>query len=164
MGEYAVGAYLKLILECDVVDYKVKRPTKGLESQFEIDLIGLQFSTSTAILCEVKTHILGLLCGSNNKDTIERIEKQFHNMQDYAKNYLHNFENQKFMLWSPYVPEGVQTKSYSEMNGLDLIINDTYTEKIRQLENLAKRNKYSVTKITDNPFFRTLQILGHLRK
>ena len=63
--EYAVGAYLKHVLKCDVVDYKVKDQSGGLKSLPEIDVIGFKFNTQKdkkpmAYLCEVKTHITGL--------------------------------------------------------------------------------------------------------
>jgi hypothetical protein len=31
IGEYAVGAYLKIIKKCDFVDYNVRSPGGGLE-------------------------------------------------------------------------------------------------------------------------------------
>ena len=41
MGEYLVGAYLKIIKECDFVDYNVRQPGGGLEGLNELDVIGL---------------------------------------------------------------------------------------------------------------------------
>lgn len=60
IGEYAVGAYLKLILECDVIDYNARPPTGGMEGLSEIDVIGFKFQEQEVCLCEVSTHLDGL--------------------------------------------------------------------------------------------------------
>jgi hypothetical protein len=51
-GEYLVGAYLKLVEECDVVDYNVRTPGGGLEGLGELDVVGLNFKTKTAYVCK----------------------------------------------------------------------------------------------------------------
>ena len=53
MGEYLVGAYLQLEEQCDVVSFNVRPPGGGLKGLEELDVIGLNFKTSTAYLCEV---------------------------------------------------------------------------------------------------------------
>ena len=59
VGEYIVGAYLKLILKCDIIDYNIRPPGGGLEGLHELDVLGLNFKKRTAYLCEVTTHIRG---------------------------------------------------------------------------------------------------------
>jgi len=48
VGEYIVGAYLKIIEECDVIDYNVRVPGGGLEGLNELDVVGLDFKNQTA--------------------------------------------------------------------------------------------------------------------
>lgn len=60
MGEYVAGAYLKLVLGCDFIDYNVRPPGGGLEGLGELDVVGLDFKAQTAYLCEVTTHVRGL--------------------------------------------------------------------------------------------------------
>ena len=72
MGEYVVGAYLKLEEGCDFVDFNVRPPGGGLKGLGELDVVGLNFRTKTAFLCEVSTHIKGLTYGSYPK-TVERV-------------------------------------------------------------------------------------------
>lgn len=160
IGEYIVGAYLKLIKQCSVVDYNVRRPGGGLAGLEEIDVIGLDFKNETAYLCEVTTHLDGLLYGSSNADTIKRIQRKYLNMQNYAKDYLTDFLNyHKFMFWSPVVTPATRI-ALEEMEGLELIINDIYADSVEQLREFAKKHTYD----TGNPAMRVLQILGHLRK
>ena len=63
MGEYLVGAYLRIIKGCDFIDYNVRRPGGGMSGLDELDVIGLDFKDRTAYLCEVTTHLDGLLIG-----------------------------------------------------------------------------------------------------
>lgn len=158
IGEYIVGAYLKLILKCDVVDYNVKPPVGGLEGLNELDVIGLDFKNKIAYLCEATTHIRGTLY-KNNEYTVKKIKEKYTRQKKYAKKYLRDFPNRRYMLWSPVVPRGYITNELNKFRGLELVINDVYTSRIVQLRELAKKE----SKDTNNPFFRVLQILEHLR-
>ena len=158
IGEYIVGAYLQQIACCDVVDYNVRPPGGGLEGLGELDVIGLDFKFSTAYLCEVTTHIRGLLY-KNNKTSVERIRKKYLRQQDYAQRFLTDFHTHTFMFWSPVVPVGYLTTHLAQIDGLELIINGEYTRRIEALRQLAKTTTHDAR----NPFFRMLQILEHLR-
>ena len=101
MGEYVVGAYLKLELGCDFVEYGVRPPLGGQEGQSEFDVVGFDFRSSTAYLCEVATHVCGLNYGGN-RETVRKINAKHERQRDYAAGYLRNFDHVRFMLWSPY--------------------------------------------------------------
>jgi len=75
IGEYVVGAYLKLILKCDVVDYNVRQSGGGLEGLGELDVIGLRFQDKTAFICEATTHTGGMLI-VNPENTIRKIREK----------------------------------------------------------------------------------------
>jgi hypothetical protein len=157
MGEYLVGAYLKLIYKCDVIDFNVRRPGGGLAGLNEIDVIGLDFKNKIAYVCEVTTHLDGTLYGSNMADTVEKLQKKYNNLQGYAKEFLTDF-SPLFIFWSPVVTGRVESE-LQKLHGLELIINKKYTEKVEQLKELAKHGTHD----TGNPAFRVLQILGHLK-
>ncbi len=158
VGEYIVGAYLKLVQKCDFVDYNVRPPGGGLKGLGELDVLGLDFESSTAYLCEVTTHIRGLLY-RNNEETVRRIANKHQRQVEYAKKYLANFSNHVFMFWSPVVPKGYITRGLQNIPNLELVINGEYKRRIERLRELAKK----MTHDTRNPFFRMLQILEHLR-
>jgi hypothetical protein len=158
MGEYAVGAYLRLCEKCDVIDYNARSPTTGLDGLSEIDVIGLRFSDSTAFICEVATHLDGLNYGSYGR-THERILDKLDRQREYASIVLKAFKIRKFMLWSPRVPVGTLDIALATIDGLELKINGEYTKCINRLRNLAKLS----TKDCGNPFFRALQLIEHLR-
>ena len=159
MGEFIVGAHLQLIEECDFVDYNVRPPGGGLKGLEELDVVGLNFRSSTAFLCEVTTHIRGVLY-KNNQETISRIRKKHERQKEYAKKYLTNFKNHRFMFWSPVVPVGYITEHLQEIESLESIINGEYKKHIEQLRILAKKTTYDAR----NPFFRMLQIMEHMRE
>lgn len=160
MGEYAVGAYLKLILKCDVVDYGVRPPGGGMAGLSELDVIGLRFSDMHAYLCEVTTHLDGTLYGNGAADSIARIARKHDTQMWYADTYLADFREPEFMFWAPCVPVGRITTGLQAIATLDLVINDRYAAAIDELRSLARATKAT----TGNPFFRSLQILGHLRR
>ena len=158
VGEYIVGAYLKLKLHCDFVDYNVRPPGGGLEGLAELDVVGLDFKSNIAYLCEVTTHIRGTLY-KDNETTVKRIKQKHKRQKEYASKYLTNFNEVRYMFWSPVVPVGYITTHLAEIDSLELVINGTYKERIGELRELAKHTTHS----TQNPFFRILQILEHLR-
>jgi hypothetical protein len=159
IGEYLVGAYLKIIEECDFIDYNVRPPGGGLKGLNELDVVGLDFKNETAYLCEVTTHIRGVLY-KDNKTTIEKIKKKYMRQKEYANKYLPGFLKRHFMFWSPVVPKGYITKELEKIDGLELVINKKYAQCIDELRVKAKE----LTNDVGNPFFRMLQILEHLRR
>ena len=99
VGEYLVGAYLQLIEGCDFVDYNIRPPGGGLKGLEELDVLGLNFTENTAYLCEVTTHIRGFK-HKGNKEAVIRVKKKYARQKLYAKEFLTNFKNKRFVfLW-----------------------------------------------------------------
>jgi len=158
MGEYVVGAYLKLIKGCDFVDYNVRPKHTGLEGLAEMDVLGLDFGESSAYLCEVTTHLDGLLYGDNDK-TLRTLASKFERQRRYASSHLGTFRSIHYMFWSPVVPKGRLTDGLAEFKDVEFVINAQYRTAIEELQALAR----VTTRDEGNPFFRALQILAHLR-
>jgi hypothetical protein len=158
VGEYLVGAYLQLVDRCDFVQYNVRPPHGGLEGLGELDVVGFNFRTKTAYLCEVTTHLRGLLYKSN-ADTVQKLIDKHERQKSYALKYLTNFEKLVFQFWSPVVPIGYVTQELAKFQELELVINGEYARRVGILQELAK----TVTHDARNPVFRLLQILAHMR-
>lgn len=156
VGEYIVGAYLKIIEKCDFVDYNVRSPGGGLKGLREFDVIGLRFSDRTAYVCEVTTHIEGLKYGRTKADTYDRIKKKHEAQKAYAEEHLRDFGPPYLMFWSPVVAKDL-TRELEEKYGENAIINSEYTRRVWEL--MQKLRKDRMTQDVGNPFFRTLQIL-----
>jgi hypothetical protein len=159
MGEYAVGAYLKLKLGCDFVDYDVRPRGGGMKGLAELDVVGLDFLTGTAFLCEVATHLAGLEYGKGYEDSARRLQEKHLRQREYAEDHLANFDTKRFMFWSPRVPEGRLLTLLQEIEGLELVVNVKYRECMEELKEEARSSIRDI----GNPFFRALQILEHMR-
>lgn len=159
MGEYLVGAYLEIVKKCDVVSYNVKPSGTGFKTLGELDVIGLNFKTKTAWLCEVATHILGFGYGNSSNESVKRVGKKFSRQKEYAKERLKDFKIKHFQFWSPRVSPAIISK-LSLIKGLESVINKNYTDKIGELRIEASK----LTKGVNNPAFRLLQILEHMKK
>lgn len=159
VGEFFVGAYLQLIEQCDVVDYNVRPPGGGLEGLGELDVIGFNFNSNTAYLCEVTTHIRGLLY-KNNQESVGRVRRKHERQQKYAAKFLGNFRAIRYQFWSPVVPKGYVTENLAKIESLELIINGEYKQRVTELRQLASATTHDAR----NPVFRMLQILEHLRE
>lgn len=160
MGENLAGCYLKLILGCEIVVYNQRIFRQG-----EVDVIGIDLDKKIIYLCEVTTHILGVGYGKSYQDSIKRIRNKFTMDIKYSKNILKEFKK-VFMYWAPNVPSGIVKllESYKKElvnKGVDfrLVINREYAERVNQLAELAKKDAQN----RGEPFYRVLQILGHLR-
>lgn len=96
VGEYIVGAYLKIIKGCDFVDYNVRPFGGGLEGLNELDVVGLNFKNKIAYLCEATIHIGGLLY-KDNRTSVETIKTKYEKRKEYANKHLSDFFNLNFM-------------------------------------------------------------------
>ncbi|MFO1104313.1 MAG: hypothetical protein U1E20_15570 [Methylocystis sp.] len=157
MGEYLVGAYLRLVLKCSVVDYNTRPPGGGLSGLGELDVIGFDFVNRKEFLCEVTTHLDGLLIGRSGDSTVRKITDKYERQKTYALNYLSDFAP-NYMFWSPVVRRGL-VDQLKLLEGLQLFINEDYSDAVRSLRELAKES----TSDSNNPAFRILQILEHMR-
>ncbi len=160
IGEYVVGAYLRLIEECDVIEYNVIPPGGGIEGLGELDVIGYRFKDKSVFVCEVATHLGGLCIGNNSLDAVNKVKDKHKRQKQYTSKHLYLFKNPHFMFWSPVVPEGKITKGLKEISNLELIINEEYTKKVDMLMEVADKTISDI----GNPFFRTLQLLQKLRR
>lgn len=165
IGESIAGAYMRYIRECEVVVYN----TFLRDQQGEIDVVALKTGSPREVwLCEVTTHIGGMLyVGSEGGDgTISKLRDKLSRARAFAEvafpgDHLH------FEIWSPRVAKGKLTDAFDALKaeansqGIDLgfVVNEDYTEKIRELADHAGKNPSA----TSEPAYRMLQVLTHLR-
>lgn len=162
MGEFVVGAYLRMVNGCTLIVYNQK-PFEEKGKFEEIDVIGINPSEKKIYLCGVVTHLRGMLYSGGNKETLRKLKKKFKVVKKYSESIFPDFRK-RIMLWSPYVPKGILTKGLEDIQNdlkinIELVINEVYTRKIDELRDKAKED----TKDRGEPFYRALQILEHLR-
>jgi hypothetical protein len=156
-GEYIVGAYLQHCYECDIVLYNERQRGGKLAGLSELDVVGLNLPKREVYLCEVTTHILGMLM-VNVPTTIEKVRKKFEAQKAYASARFNGFTTH-YMLWSPVVSNKKLLSALKNIEGLELIVNGGFKQRVSMLRDIARENTHDM----GNPFMRTLQILEHLR-
>ena len=77
--------------------------------------------------------------------------------RDYASRYLSEFEPH-YMLWSPIVRSGLIARLQG-LPDMELFVNHRYSQAIGELSEQARHSTADI----NNPAFRVLQILGHMR-
>ncbi|WP_181686890.1 hypothetical protein [Halorhabdus salina] len=185
-GELLVGAYLRLIEECELVMYNQRTQAEG--DQSEIDVIGVDNTDEgeqAVYTCEVVTHLNGLhysgtpdtdrwaeYGNSDYQHSLERLWRKFNSDWNYVTELFDSADSYVFQLWSPIVP-GNSDEEYllGGLNALEsefeeetrmemeLVINECYTEKMEKLREKASETEKDYGELG----FRILQILEHLR-
>ena len=159
-----VGAYLKIVEECEIVAYGQHSPIEG--DQMEIDVIGIQPDGNQEIItCEVATHLGGLGYGNATKNA-ERVASKFTHAEEYV-NRTFGKASHRFQFWSPNVPSASETQlndvveEFESRTGteLELVINSEYTDRVVSLQKRAENTVSQRNELA----FRFLQILEHLK-
>ena len=183
IGELIVGAYLRVINDCELVSYNQRSKEAG--QQVELDVLGVTTThgEQTVYACEVVTHIRGsLYSGSPDEEgwwtpfgnnsyqySLERIFHKFEKDYELVTGVFDDAEEYKLQFWSPYVSKGYLTDGLEEMTqqfesnydeSIELVINGEYTRRVRELRERASETKKSF----DEPAFRFFQILEHMRE
>ena len=181
LGEYIVGAYHKLVTDCEVVSYNQRSKEAG--DQLEIDVIGInsEGEQQTIYTCEVVTHIRGTLYsgdpstdrwkefgGSDYQYTLEKIWSKFVADHSYVTEIFDDADKYVFQLWAPYISKGYLTNGLDQLSQdfedqysseIQMVINEDYTARVNDLRSLASEDR----KNHGEPAFRFLQILEHMR-
>jgi hypothetical protein len=182
IGELVVGAYLRIIRDCELVSYNQRSKEAG--RQMEIDVLGVKSNggEQTVYACEVVTHLHGTLySGTPNENgwwseygndgyqyTLKRLWEKFDEDYDLLTEVFETADTYVLQFWSPVVPRGILTSGLDELQRrfeaeygveIELVINGEYTNRVDTLRQRAAETKQSY----DEPAFRFLQILEHLR-
>ena len=172
VGEQLVSSYLRYIRKCDFIQTNLYT----VESQGEIDVVGLNIAEQQVYICEVAIHLTTGLQYVKNKrpNNVQKLTDKFSRDIEYARKYLDQYKHH-FMLWSPIVKD---TKGKLENNqirhlekikanikaryeiDIECIVNQKFQECLIELRNHAK----TVTKELQCPLMRLMQIEEYLSK
>lgn len=163
IGESLVGAYMRHIRACDVVTYN----TFLRGEQGELDVVAMRLAEPRTVwFCEVTTHIRGMAYGKGNRETVARLHRKLDRARAFARITYPDVDH-RFEVWSPYVPVGKLTTRFATLArewsvedlSLTFVINETFTERVRELVEHARSNPST----TNEPAYRMLQVLTRLR-
>ena len=115
VGEQLVSSYLRYIRKCDFIQTNLYT----VESQGEIDVVGLNIAEQQVYICEVAIHLTtGLQYVKNNRpNNVQKLTDKFSRDIEYARKYFGEY-NQHFMLWSPIVKDTKGKPEYNQVQHL----------------------------------------------
>lgn len=181
LGESLVGAYHKIITECQVVSYNQRSPQQG--KQLEVDVVGIytENGSQTIYVAEVLTHLDGTpysgtpdddrwaeFGGDKYQFTLQKLWNKFTDDYDHVLDVFDDADEYIFEFWSPVLPEGMLTEGLDQLSAdfeaetgceLRIIVNEDYAECIGELRDAAGAE----TKGSNSPAYRFLQILEHMK-
>ncbi len=172
VGEELVSAYLQQILGCDFTQQNLYT----IDSQGEIDVVGLNLKNRTVYICEVAIHLTTGLQYTYAKrpNNVKKLTEKFKRDITYTRKYLPDFKAH-YMLWSPVVKSRKNESEYDQMKhlqqvhkniqeefseDLQLIVNLEFSKRLEQLREKACKT----TADLKSPVMRMLQIEGQLAK
>jgi len=172
VGEQLVASYLQYIRGCDFTQTNVRT----VETQGEIDVLGVDLKNRRAYICEVAVHLTtGLLyVGKDGKSSnTPKLTDKFSRDIVYAEKYLADYER-RYMLWSPVVRVGPSksTNQLAELNQMAANIREKHGVEVEFVVNAAflaayeKLREFAAKQTAELkcPLLRMMQLEAYLRK
>jgi len=172
VGEQFVASYLQAIRGCDFTQTNVRT----LETQGEIDVLGVDLKARRAYVCEVAVHLTtGLLyVGKDGKsNNVSKLTDKFARDIAYAEKYLADYER-RYMLWSPVVKAGPakSTNQLAELEQVATLIRQRHGVEVEFMVNarflaaLEELRAFAAKQTAELrcPLMRMLQLEAYLRK
>lgn len=166
IGEELVGAYLQHIVGCEFIQQNLYT----IETQGEIDVVGLNLKTKSVYVCEVAIHLTTGLQYTLAKrpNNVNKLTEKFSRDIDYTRKYLPEYKAH-YMLWSPVVKSRKGESEYDQIKHLEqvhtnilakygetlrLVINAEFSKCLQQLRDEARLTSANLK----SPVMRMLQV------
>jgi hypothetical protein len=177
IGESLVGAYLRIVEECQFVTYNRKDPDKN---QSDTDVVALKTDEEDQTIygCEVVTHLDGPRYRTSKDssdwdefnsyaETFRDLEDKFETTFEFVSDLWPDADSVELQFWSPVVPGEIRPKGLEEFQRrfsaehgieIDMVYNEKYAKRLGKLQREANNE----TSSHDEPAFRFLQVLEHV--
>lgn len=172
VGEQLVSSYLRYILKCDFIQTNLYT----IDTQGEIDVVGIDLGKGKVYLCEVAIHLTTGLQYVKDKrpNNVQKLTAKFSRDIEYASKFLAEYEPH-FMLWSPIVKNSRGQAAYNQLShlaeikaniktkydvDLDCVVNERFATCLQQMRAFAG----SQTAELQCPVMRLLQIEQYLAR
>jgi hypothetical protein len=172
VGEQLVASYLRYIRNCEFTQLNLYT----VDTQGEIDVVGIDLETRCLFVCEVAVHLATGLQYVKNKrpNNVAKLTEKFSRDIEYANKFFPEYKKH-FMLWSPVVKAARPGSLYNQMDHvatvhsnvqakycveLDLIINERFEACLQEMRSFASGQ----TAELKCPVMRLFQIETHLNK
>jgi hypothetical protein len=171
VGEQLVASYLQYIRECEFTQMNLYT----VESQGEIDVVGVDLNRKKVYVCEVAIHLTTGLQYVKEKrpNNIQKLTDKFSRDIQYTNKFFADYEKH-FMLWSPVVKDkgGPEYNQLSHLEtihqnikkefgvSIEFVVNERFQQCMHEMRAFAKLK----TADLKCPVMRLLQIEEHLAK
>ena len=172
VGEQIVSSYLKYVRDCEFIQTNLYT----LETQGEIDVIGIDLDKRKLYVCEVAIHLTTGLQYTKDKrpNNISKLSEKLSRDIEYARKYFKDYDAE-FMLWSPVVKLRKNSPIYNQIGHLDeiarsiheshntkitFVVNDKFQSCLQEMRNYAKSQSAELK----CPVMRLFQIEEALKK
>lgn len=172
IGEQLVASYLQYIRGCEFIQTNLYT----VESQGEIDVVGINLNERKVYIAEVAIHLTTGLQYVKDKrpDNVQKLIEKFSRDIEYANRYFSEYDKH-FMLWSPVVKSGNKGPQYNQLGhiaeisaaiqakyGVDIefVINERFLACLGEMRTFSK----SATADLKCPVMRLFQVEEWLTK
>ena len=170
-GEELVSSYLRYIRGCEFT----QKNLYTIESQGEIDVVGINLKEKTVYICEVAIHLItGLQYTKNSApNNVLKITEKLSRDIDYANTFFSEYKKH-IMFWSPIIKKGQVGAVHSQIRDVEeiksnifnkygivveFIINETFLSCLSEMRDFAQNE----TSELQCPIMRLMQIEGRLK-
>ena len=124
-GEELVASYLQYILGCEFI----QKNLYTVDTQGEIDVVGINLKEQRVYLCEVAIHLItGLQYTKGTApNNVQKLTEKLNRDIEYAKKYFPEY-NKHVMLWTPIVKRGKDGSKYSQAKDIEQIRSNIATQ------------------------------------
>lgn len=172
VGEQLVASYLQYIRQCEFIQTNLYT----VDTQGEIDVVGIDLKCRKLFVCEVAVHLTTGLQYVKDKrpNNVQKLTDKFSRDIEYANKYFPGYEKH-FMLWSPIVKGGKEGSLYNQLAhlqevranihaaygvDLELVVNERFLSCLKEMRAYAR----VATSDIKCPVMRLLQIEEYLSK
>ena len=172
VGEQLVSSYLQYIRGCEFIQTNLYT----VDSQGEIDVVGINLKEKKVYIAEVAIHLTTGLQYVKDKrpNNVQKLSEKFSRDIEYTNKYFEEYDKH-FMLWSPIVKSGNKAPQYNQLShisdiganihakyGVDIefVINERFLSALNEMRAFAK----SATADLKCPVMRLFQIEEWLTK
>jgi len=117
-GEELVSSYLQYILGCEFI----QKNLYTVDTQGEIDVVGINLKEQRVYLCEVAIHLItGLQYTKGTApNNVQKLTEKLNRDIQYATKFFPKYKKH-VMLWSPIVKAGKDSSKYSQVRDIEEI-------------------------------------------
>lgn len=170
VGEQLVASYLQNIRKCEFTQMNLYT----VDSQGEIDVVGVSLKEKKVYVCEVAIHLTTGLqyVKAKRPNNINKLTEKFSRDIEYTNKYFAEYDKH-FMLWSPIIKSGRPGSLYNQMTdcekigsnikaAYDVAIEFVINERFRDCMNEMREHAKNTTAELKCPVMRLMQIEEHL--